>query len=331
MENKENNVLIETKRLKKYFPVPAGYLHAVDDVNLTINRGETLGIVGESGCGKSTLGRVILRLHEATSGDVLYDGMDINNFSDDEMRHMRQNMQIIFQDPYASLNPRMTIGQIIEEPLKLHKIYKTAEERRKRVEELMELVGLPMRSYSQYPHEFDGGRRQRVVIARALSINPQFIVCDEPVSALDVSVQAQILNLLMDLQKKMGLTYMFISHDLSVVKHISTNIGVMYLGQLIEKAPKNDIFTKPLHPYTIALLSAIPSVNVLEKSKKIILKGEINSPINPKVGCRFATRCPFATAKCTSENPEFVEAAPNHFVACHRWKEVADGTLNYDA
>ncbi len=329
MENKENKVLIETKRLKKYFPVPAGYLHAVDDVNLTINKGETLGIVGESGCGKSTLGRVILRLHEATSGDVLYDGMNINNFSDDEMRHMRQNMQIIFQDPYASLNPRMTIGRIIEEPLKLHKIYKTAEERRKRVEELMELVGLPMRSYSQYPHEFDGGRRQRVVIARALSINPQFIVCDEPVSALDVSVQAQILNLLMDLQKKIGLTYMFISHDLSVVKHISTNIGVMYLGQLIEKAPKNDIFAKPLHPYTIALLSAIPSVNVLEKSKKVILKGEIVSPINPKVGCRFATRCPFATEKCTSENPVFEEAAPNHFVACHRWREVADGTLQY--
>ena len=231
---------------------------------------ECFGIVGESGCGKSTLGRVILRLHEATSGDVLYDGMDINNFTAEEMRHMRQNMQIIFQDPYASLNPRMTIGQIIEEPLILHKVSKTAEERRKRVEELMELVGLPLRSYNQYPHEFDGGRRQRVVIARALSINPQFIVCDEPVSALDVSVQAQILNLLMDLQEKMGLTYMFITHDLSVVKHISTNIGVMYLGQLIEKAPKKDIFEQPLHPYTIALLSAIPSVNVHQKSKKII-------------------------------------------------------------
>ena len=326
----ENQVLIETRRLKKYFPVPAGFLHAVDDVNLTINKGETLGIVGESGCGKSTLGRVILRLHEATSGDVLYDGMNINNFSGDEMRHMRQNMQIIFQDPYASLNPRMTIGQIIEEPLKLHKIYKTSEERRARVEELMELVGLPMRSYIQYPHEFDGGRRQRVVIARALSINPQFIVCDEPVSALDVSVQAQILNLLMELQKKMGLTYMFISHDLSVVKHISTNIGVMYLGQLIEKAGKNEIFNRPLHPYTIALLSAIPSTNVLQKSKKIILKGEINSPINPKVGCRFATRCPFATEKCHGENPVFEEAVLGHFVACHRWKEVADGTLKFN-
>lgn len=326
----ENQVLIETRRLKKYFPVPAGYLHAVDDINLKINRGETLGIVGESGCGKSTLGRVILRLHEATSGDVLYDGMDINNFSDDEMRQMRKNMQIIFQDPYASLDPRMTIGQIIEEPLKLHKVYKNAEERKVRVEELMELVGLPMRSYNQYPHEFDGGRRQRVVIARALSINPQFIVCDEPVSALDVSVQAQILNLLMELQKKMGLTYMFITHDLSVVKHISTNIGVMYLGQMIEKAPKTEIFKKPLHPYTIALLSAIPSTNVLKKSKKIILKGEITSPINPKVGCRFAARCPFAEEICMKANPQFVEAAPDHFVACHRWKEVADGTLTYN-
>lgn len=329
MTNKENQVLIETKRLKKYFPVPAGFLHAVDDVNLTINRGETLGIVGESGCGKSTLGRVILRLHEATSGDVLYDGMDINRFSDDEMRLMRQNMQIIFQDPYASLNPRMTIGQIIEEPLILHKIYKTAAERRAKVEELMELVGLPLRSYNQYPHEFDGGRRQRVVIARALSINPQFIVCDEPVSALDVSVQAQILNLLMSLQKKMGLTYMFISHDLSVVKHISTNVGVMYLGQLIEKAPKKEIFAKPLHPYTIALLSAIPSTNVLQKSKKIILKGEITSPINPKAGCRFAARCPFATEQCGSESPKLTEISPDHFVACHRWKEVEDGTLKY--
>lgn len=215
------------------------------------------------------MGRVILRLHEATSGEVLYDGMNVNDFTTDEMRHMRQNMQIIFQDPYASLNPRMTIGQIIEEPLKLHKVYKSAEERRKRVEELMELVGLPLRSYNQYPHEFDGGRRQRVVIARALSINPQFIVCDEPVSALDVSVQAQILNLLMELQRKMKLTYMFISHDLSVVKHISTNIGVMYLGQLIEKAPKSDIFNRPLHPYTIALLSAIPSINVLQRVKRL--------------------------------------------------------------
>ena len=264
--------LLEVSNLTTAFQADYGRVVSVDHVNFHVDQEEILCIVGESGCGKSTLGRVILRLHEATSGDVLYDGMDINNFTADEMRHMRQNMQIIFQDPYASLNPRMTIGQIIEEPLILHKVYKTSEERRKRVEELMELVGLPMRSYNQYPHEFDGGRRQRVVIARALSINPQFIVCDEPVSALDVSVQAQILNLLMDLQEKMGLTYMFITHDLSVVKHISTNIGVMYLGQLIEKAPKKDIFEQPLHPYTIALLSAIPKPNpITERNRERIL------------------------------------------------------------
>ncbi|ONI37942.1 dipeptide ABC transporter ATP-binding protein [Candidatus Epulonipiscium fishelsonii] len=338
--NKENNlvhfnkeetdILIETKRLKKYFPVPVGFLHAVDDVNLTIKKGETLGIVGESGCGKSTLGRVILRLHEATSGEVIYDGMDINNFTDNEMRFMRQDMQIIFQDPYASLNPRMTIGKIIGEPLKLHKVYKTEKDVRKKVEELMNLVGLPHRSYNQYPHEFDGGRRQRVVIARALAINPKFIVCDEPVSALDVSIQAQILNLLMELQQKMGLTYMFISHDLSVVKHISTNIGVMYLGQMIERAPKNTIFTSPLHPYTIALLSAIPSTNVMEKSKKIVLKGEISSPINPKSVCRFASRCPFSKDICTTQTPKLLEIEPEHFVACHRSAEIKNKTISYD-
>ncbi len=305
-------------------------MKAVDNIDLDIRKGETFGLVGESGCGKSTLGRTMIRMYDVTGGTLTYKGHDITTAKPSQMKQFQNKMQIIFQDPYASLNPRMTIGQIIEEPLKLHKIYKTAEERRARVEELMELVGLPLRSYNQYPHEFDGGRRQRVVIARALSINPQFIVCDEPVSALDVSVQAQILNLLMELQKKMGLTYMFISHDLSVVKHISTNIGVMYLGQLIEKAGKNEIFNRPLHPYTIALLSAIPSTNVLQKSKKIILKGEINSPINPKVGCRFATRCPFASEKCHGENPVFEEAVPGHVVACHRWKEVADGTLKFN-
>lgn len=323
--------LIEVKRLKKYFPVPAGFLHAVDDVNFTINRGETLGIVGESGCGKSTLGRAVLRLHEPTGGEVYYEDMDILHFADDEMREMRQSMQIIFQDPYASLNPRMSIAQSIEEPLKIHGIYKSDNDRRKRVEELMELVGLPLRSYNSYPHEFDGGRRQRVVIARALAINPKFIVCDEPVSALDVSVQAQILNLLMKLQKQMGLTYMFISHDLSVVKHISDNIGVMYLGQMIERSPKNDIFKQPLHPYTIALLSAIPSTNVDQKSNKIILKGEIVSPINPKIGCRFSARCPFAQDICHSKNPEFIEAKPDHFVACHRYEEIMNGKLTYQA
>ena len=275
--------LLEVRDLKKYFAVPGGFLHAVDDVSFSIKEGETLGIVGESGCGKSTLGRVILRLHEPTDGKIIYNGMDITNFDKEEMRKMRQHMQIVFQDPYASLNPRFTIAQIIEEPLKLHNIYKTEAERRQRVEELMELVGLAKRMYNMYPHEFDGGRRQRVVIARALSINPKFVVCDEPVSALDVSVQAQILNLMMELQEKLGLTYIFISHDLSVIKHISDNIGVMYLGQMIEKAPKKDIFQNPLHPYTVALLSAIPSTNVREKKNKIILKGEISSPISPRI------------------------------------------------
>ncbi len=321
--------MLEVNNLKKYFKVPNGNLHAVDNVSLKINEGETLGIVGESGCGKSTLGRVILRLHEPTAGSIIYDGMDITTFDDREMRQMRKYMQIIFQDPYASLNPRFTISQIIEEPLKLHNIYKSEKERRAKVESLMEQVGLAKRAYNLYPHEFDGGRRQRVVIARALSVDPKFIVCDEPVSALDVSVQAQILNLLMELQAELGLTYIFISHDLSVVKHISDNIGVMYLGQLIEKASKKEIFRNPLHPYTIALLSAIPSTNIKVKKKKIILKGEIVSPINPQPGCRFAARCPFAIDKCRQENPTFEEVEPDHFVACFRYKEIQEGSLYF--
>ncbi len=321
--------IIEVKNLKKYFQVPGGLLHAVDDVSFTIKKGETLGIVGESGCGKSTLGRALLRLHEPTGGEVLYDGMDILSFNSDEMRKMRTKMQLIFQDPYASLNPRMSISQIIEEPLLIHKLYPNEDERRAKIEEIMDLVGLQKRNFNSYPHEFDGGRRQRAVIGRALAINPQFIVCDEPVSALDVSVQAQILNLLMKLQKQMGLTYMFITHDLSVVKHISDHIGVMYLGQMVEKASKREIFEQPLHPYTIALLSAIPSINVDKKSKKIVLEGELSSPINPKPGCRFASRCPFALDVCKSKTPVLKEVVPEHFVACHRWKEVADKTLAY--
>ncbi len=321
--------MLQVNNLKKYFQVPNGNLHAVDNLNFKINEGETLGIVGESGCGKSTLGRVILRLHEPTAGSVIYDGMDITTFDDNEMRQMRKYMQIIFQDPYASLNPRFTISQIIEEPLKLHNMYKSEKQRREKVESLMEQVGLSKRAYNLYPHEFDGGRRQRVVIARALSVDPKFIVCDEPVSALDVSVQAQILNLLMELQEELGLTYVFISHDLSVVKHISDNIGVMYLGQLIEMAPKKEIFRQPLHPYTIALLSAIPSTNIKVKKKKIILKGEIVSPINPKPGCRFAARCPFAIDICRQENPVFEEVEPDHFVACFRYKEIQDGSLSF--
>ena len=317
--------MLQVNNLKKYFQVPNGNLHAVDNLNFKINEGETLGIVGESGCGKSTLGRVILRLHEPTAGSVIYDGMDITTFDDNEMRQMRKYMQIIFQDPYASLNPRFTISQIIEEPLKLHNMYKSEKQRREKVESLMEQVGLSKRAYNLYPHEFDGGRRQRVVIARALSVDPKFIVCDEPVSALDVSVQAQILNLLMELQEELGLTYVFISH----VKHISDNIGVMYLGQLIEMAPKKEIFRQPLHPYTIALLSAIPSTNIKVKKKKIILKGEIVSPINPKPGCRFAARCPFAIDICRQENPVFEEVEPDHFVACFRYKEIQDGSLSF--
>lgn len=321
---------LEVIGLKKYFHVAnGGLLHAVDDVSFKIERGETLGIVGESGCGKSTLGRTILRLHEPTAGKVIFEGMDICSFDKEEMRQMRKEMQIIFQDPYASLNPRFTISQIIEEPLKLHNICKTAAERREKVEELMALTGLSKRMYNMYPHEFDGGRRQRVVIARALALNPKFIICDEPVSALDVSVQAQIINLMMELQEKLGLTYVFISHDMSVIKHISTNIGVMYLGQMIEKASKNEIFKHPLHPYTIALLSAIPSVNIREKKEKIILKGEIGSPVNPKPGCRFAPRCPFATEQCRSENPVFREVQPDHFVACHRVGEMLEGRLQF--
>ena len=322
--------LLEVQGLKKFFNVAnGGVLHAVDNVSFTINEGETLGIVGESGCGKSTLGRAILRLHEPTAGKVIYNGMDITSFDKEEMRKMRQHMQIIFQDPYASLNPRFTISRIIEEPLKLHKLYKSDAERKKRVQELMELVGLSPAMANLYPHEFDGGRRQRVVIARALSINPKFVVCDEPVSALDVSVQAQILNLMMELQHKLGLTYIFISHDLSVIKHISNDIGVMYLGQMIEKTTKKNIFNRPLHPYTVALLSAIPSTNVLEKKKKIILKGEISSPINPKPGCRFSPRCPFAEDICRQVNPELKEVEENHFVACHRCKEMMNGSLHF--
>ncbi len=323
--------LLEVSHLSKYFPVAnGGLLHAVEDVSFRVNEGETLGIVGESGCGKSTLGRTILRLHEPTSGRIIFDGMDIASFNVRELRQIRKYMQIVFQDPYASLDTRYTIKKIIEEPLIIHKVYKTQAECNARVEELMELVGLEKRVSNMYPHEFDGGRRQRVVIARALAMNPKFIVCDEPVSALDVSVQAQILNLMMDLQKKLGLTYIFISHDMSVIKHISTDVGVMYMGLMVEKAPKQHIFSRPLHPYTIALLSAIPSVNILERKKRIVLQGEITSPVNVKQGCRFAPRCPFATEPCMRITPELREVEEDHFVACHRVSEIAKGTLSYE-
>ncbi|MBQ6856177.1 MAG: dipeptide ABC transporter ATP-binding protein [Lachnospiraceae bacterium] len=311
------NKILEVKNLKKYFATPKGMLHAVDDVTFTIEEGKTLGVVGESGCGKSTTGRAILRLHEPTSGEVIFNGENILTKNKDEMRLLRRQMQLIFQDPYASLDPRNTVSEIIGEPLKLQKIIPDKAKRLEKVYELMETVGLAERLVNTYPHELDGGRRQRIGIARALAMEPKFIVCDEPVSALDVSIQAQILNLMQDLQEQMGLTYMFITHDLSVVHHFADDIAVMYLGQLIEKAPSGQLFDKPTHPYTQALLSAIPVPSLNKKRERILLKGEITSPINPKPGCRFAARCPYATDRCRSEEPKLKEIEPNHFVACH--------------
>ena len=313
----EQKALLEVKGLKKYFSTPRGMLHAVDDVTFTINKGQTLGVVGESGCGKSTTGRAILRLLEPTGGEVLFEGEDLAKLSKEEMRKKRKDLQIIFQDPFSSLNPRKTISQTIAEPLLLNKMVTDKKQLQKKVLELMEIVGLAERLYNTYPHELDGGRRQRIGIARALSVNPKFIVCDEPVSALDVSIQAQILNLMEDLQEQMGLTYMFITHDMSVVKHISDDIAVMYLGQLIEKCPANEIFKNTIHPYSQALLSAIPIPNVHVKKERMILKGELTSPKDPKPCCRFAARCPYASEGCMEKEPELREVKPNHFVACH--------------
>ena len=303
-------VLLECRHLKKYFDVPNGVLHAVDDISFSLEKGKTLGVVGESGCGKSTLGRTILRLLPHTSGEVIFEGKDILQYSRGEMKELRKKMQIIFQDPFSSLNPRYTVFETIREPLKIHKMFKTQEETNRRVRELMEVVGLASRYENTYPHELDGGRRQRIGIARALALTPQFIVCDEPVS--------QVLNLMMDLKDSMGLTYMFITHDLSVVKHISDEIIVMYLGQIVEKARGDDIFAHPMHPYTKALLSAIPIPDIRYKGKEAeTIKGELSSPINPKPGCRFAPRCPRATEKCRMENPELKDMGDNHLVACH--------------
>lgn len=295
-------------------------LHAVDDVTLSINKGETLGIVGESGCGKSTLGRVIVHLLESTDGKIIYEGRDITHVSKKELHSLHEQIQMIFQDPYSSLNPRMTVSEIISEPLKLSGKYSKSQikEEAKRI---MDLVGIDKRLATSYPHELDGGRRQRVGIGRALALNPKFIVCDEPVSALDVSIQAQILNLMQDLQEQHGITYMFITHDLSVVRHISHNIGVMYLGQLVELSPTRELFKMPLHPYTKALLSAIPSTNIHRVNKRILLKGEVTSPINPKPGCRFASRCQFAGDACAMEQT-LSEIRPGHFVSCCRVKEI---------
>ena len=319
---RQGTPLIETRGLKKYFDISkTSKLHAVDDVDLKIYPGKTLGVVGESGCGKSTLGRTILRLLEPTAGDILYDGKSIVDLSPREMKKMRNNMQIIFQDPYSSLNPRMTVEDLITEYMYVAKLYKTEDEYEAETKRLMELVGLEQRLAEDYPHELDGGRLQRIGIARALALNPKFIVCDEPVSALDVSIQAQILNLLMDLQDQLGLAYMFITHDLSVVKHISNEIMVMYLGQCVEYAETDDLFDAPLHPYTKALLDALPVASLETRSKKMnTIKGEVSNPIDPKPGCRFAPRCPYATEQCKDETPPFTEVRPGHKVAC--WKVI---------
>ncbi|MBS7525373.1 ATP-binding cassette domain-containing protein [Fusibacter paucivorans] len=309
--------IIEIEHLKKYFPVKEGKLHALDDISLSIFEGQTLGVVGESGCGKSTLGRTLLRLVEPTDGIIRYDGRDITKLNRKELADVRRDMQIIFQDPYASLNPRMTVKELIAEPLIVNKIISNKKELMKEVDRLMALVGLSQRLSMAYPHELDGGRRQRIGIARAIAMKPRFIVCDEPVSALDVSIQAQILNLLMDLQAELSLTYLFITHDLSVVRHISTNIAVMYLGQCVEMAPSKVLFKNPVHPYTKALLSAIPIPSSSMRHKAIeTVKGEVVSPINPLPGCRFAQRCPGCGEQCAHYESELIEVEPKHFVAC---------------
>ncbi len=320
MDNKiVKTPLLETIDLQKYFKVGKNsYLHAVDGINLKLHAGETIGVVGESGCGKSTLGRTILKLIEPTGGKIIYDGQDITNYKTGRMHPLRKEMQIIFQDPYSSIDPRKSVIEVIAEYMLIHKVYKTRAEAFNRAVELMDMVGLARRYTNSYPHELDGGRRQRIGVARALSLNPRFIVCDEPVSALDVSIQAQILNLLMDLQEQLDLAYMFVTHDLSVVKHISDNIMVMYLGRCVELAPSDELFANPLHPYTKALLAAIPEPD-LERSrtKKLeVIRGEVTSPIDPKPGCRFAARCEYCTGRCSESNPEFVEVTPGHYVSC---------------
>lgn len=309
--------ILEVRNLKKYFKTSRGMLHAVDDINFTIERGKTLGLVGESGCGKSTTGRVILRLIEPTDGEVIFEGKDVTKLSRGEMRHMRKDMQIIFQDPYSSLDPKKTVSQIIAEPIKENRILTGHHAIEDRVLELMDTVGLAERYINTYPHELDGGRRQRIGIARALAMEPKLIICDEPVSALDVSIQAQILNLLKELQERLGLTYIFITHDLSVVNHFSDDIAVMYLGQIVEKAPAEELFENPIHPYTQALLSAIPIPELGHRRERVKLKGEITSPIEPPAECRFAKRCLVCRDDvCRSAVPKLVEVKPGHFVAC---------------
>ncbi len=309
------STLLEVKNLKKHFNTPRGMLHAVDDISFSIEKGHTLGVVGESGCGKSTLGRTIVHLLSPTSGQIFFKGEDISNPDAKKIKELRKQMQFIFQDPYSSLNPRMNTLEIISEPLLINGMSKTqAREEARRV---MEIVGISPRLERVYPHELDGGRRQRIGIARSLALNPTFVICDEPVSALDVSIQAQILNLMQDLQEQRELTYIFITHDLSVVKHISNRILVMYIGNMVEYADTKEMFRNPLHPYTKALLSAVPTTDIDAPKKRILLEGEIFSPINPKPGCRFCPRCRYATEACSVKQPETTEVEPGHFVACH--------------
>jgi oligopeptide transport system ATP-binding protein len=321
----DKKVLLEVKNLKKYFPIKKGffnqqksYVKAVDDVSFNIQQGETLGLVGESGCGKTTTGRTIMKLYQPTGGQIIYDGNDIAGLSEKEMMPYRKKLQMIFQDPYASLNPRMTVGDIIGEAIDIHKLM-GKKERDERVLELLNTVGLNRDHSARYPHEFSGGQRQRIGIARSLAVNPEFIVCDEPISALDVSIQAQIVNMLEELQEKLGLTYLFIAHDLSMVKHISNRIGVMYLGKLVEIGTSNELYNNPLHPYTKALLSAIPipDPDMSQKNKRIILQGETPSPIDPKPGCRFKDRCQYATERCGIEEPKLKVVEDGRSVACH--------------
>jgi len=322
----EQEVLVQVKDLKKYFPITRGIViqrqvgavKAVDGISFNVHRGETLGLVGESGCGKSTTGRTILQLYRPTAGEVHFEGADLVNLKGEELRRMRRRMQMIFQDPYASLNPRMTVGNIVGEPLEVHGIAK-GKERRERVQELLRVLGLNSYFVNRYPHEFSGGQRQRIGVARALALNPAFIVCDEPISALDVSIQAQVVNLLEDLQKEFGLTYLFIAHDLSMVRHISTRVAVMYLGKIVELTDRYSLYHDPQHPYTKALLSAVPIPDpvVEEKRRRIILEGDVPSPVNPPKGCNFNTRCPVAIDRCFEEDPEFREIASLHWCACH--------------
>lgn len=318
MSNADIQPILQVEHLKKYFHTPHGILHAVDDVSFSLNKGETLGVVGESGCGKSTLGRTILRLHEPTEGKVYFEGQEVTSLDKRRMKALRKDMQIIFQDPFASLNPRMTVSETIAESLLIQKVFtrKQSDQLRKRVAELMEYVGLSTKLVNSYPHELDGGRRQRIGIARVLALDPKFIVCDEPVSALDVSIQAQILNLMQDLQDELGLTYLFITHDLSVVKHLSNDIIVMYLGQMVEKSSSSILFEHPTHPYTQALLSAIPVPDPEYEVQRVPLKGELTSPLDPALGCRFAKRCPYVRATCLVDDIPLKEIAPGHYVAC---------------